>query len=168
MLFNILFIYLCENYDEKSPSNLTLLYPIGSYGEIGLRTFFHFIASSMNTSPTINRGYLYVTDENIYYSFMHCTFFILLCHVILNFLTDNLNLQEHRWKKRGLSIVPLWYGLSYPSSFRYGILVAIYEHDGTVAVSHGGIEMGQGINTKVSIFSYIFLLQRLLYCNSKA
>nr|BAS67018.1 aldehyde oxidase [Penaeus japonicus]BBC28100.1 aldehyde oxidase [Penaeus japonicus] len=58
--------------------------------------------------------------------------------------------RSNRWKKRGLSVVPLWYGFDYPSLFRYGMQVAIYEHDGTVAVSHGGIEMGQGINTKVA------------------
>ncbi|XP_042871766.1 indole-3-acetaldehyde oxidase-like [Penaeus japonicus] len=58
--------------------------------------------------------------------------------------------KANRWKKRGLSIVPLWYGFNYPSMFRYGIQVSIYEHDGTVAVTHGGIEMGQGINTKVA------------------
>ncbi|XP_045620965.1 LOW QUALITY PROTEIN: uncharacterized protein [Procambarus clarkii] len=58
--------------------------------------------------------------------------------------------QENKWRKRGMSIVPLWYALNYPSVFRYGIQVSIYEHDGTVAVSHGGIEMGQGINTKVA------------------
>lgn len=32
----------------------------------------------------------------------------------------------------------------------YNSVVAIYQGDGSVAVSHGGIEMGQGINTKVS------------------
>ncbi|XP_070000799.1 uncharacterized protein [Penaeus vannamei] len=58
--------------------------------------------------------------------------------------------KSNRWKKRGLSVLPLWYAFDYPSMFRYGMQVAIYEYDGTVAVSHGGIEMGQGINTKVA------------------
>lgn len=62
---------------------------------------------------------------------------------------DDFN-KNNKWKKRGLSILPMWYGFDYPSMFRYGIQVTIYEHDGTVAISHGGIEMGQGINTKVA------------------
>ena len=58
-----------------------------------------------------------------------------------------LCLQNNRWRKRALSLVPL----SYPVSMvmKYPVLVSIYDKDGTVAVSHGGVEMGQGLNTKV-------------------
>jgi len=40
------------------------------------------------------------------------------------------------------------YPVDYPP-FRYNVLVAILHDGGSIAVSHGGIEMGQGINTKV-------------------
>ncbi|CAG0880344.1 unnamed protein product [Cyprideis torosa] len=58
-------------------------------------------------------------------------------------------LQANRWKKQGLSVVPMLYAHDDPG-FMYPILLSIYHEDGTVAVSHGGIEMGQGINTKVA------------------
>ncbi|XP_018020416.2 xanthine dehydrogenase, partial [Hyalella azteca] len=55
--------------------------------------------------------------------------------------------RENRWRKRGLAVTPMKYPYDYPP-LRYGILVSIYEQDGTIAISHGGIEMGQGMNTK--------------------
>ncbi|XP_078599022.1 uncharacterized protein LOC144874584 isoform X2 [Branchiostoma floridae x Branchiostoma japonicum] len=56
--------------------------------------------------------------------------------------------KEHRWKKRGLSVVPCRYPL-FPSFFRFTVFVAIYHTDGSVVITHGGIEMGQGVDTKV-------------------
>ena len=52
------------------------------------------------------------------------------------------------WKKRGISLVPVRYFHAIPTT-RFYARVVVYHADGTVAVSHGGIEMGQGINTKV-------------------
>ena len=47
-------------------------------------------------------------------------------------------------------MTPLRYGIEWGCGFPYTILVNIYATDGTVAVSHGGVEVGQGINTKVN------------------
>lgn len=47
--------------------------------------------------------------------------------------------------------MPLKYDHNY-NNFNFSALVSIYYADGTVAISHGGIEMGQGIHTRVSIY----------------
>ena len=52
------------------------------------------------------------------------------------------------WRKRGISLVPVKYDIKYYSLPFYCHL-SVYEGDGTVSVSTGGIEMGQGLNTKV-------------------
>eukprot|EP00771_Trimastix_marina_P000666 gnl/Trimastix_PCT/1688.p1 GENE.gnl/Trimastix_PCT/1688~~gnl/Trimastix_PCT/1688.p1 ORF type:complete len:1314 (+),score=274.45 gnl/Trimastix_PCT/1688:41-3943(+) len=59
--------------------------------------------------------------------------------------------EANRWVKRGLSIIPLKFGLSFESKFmnQAGALVHI-QQDGTVRVVHGGIEMGQGVHTKIA------------------
>ena len=57
--------------------------------------------------------------------------------------------KEHKWRKRGLSLLPTKFGISFGVKwFNQGsALVHIYK-DGSVLVAHGGHEMGQGLYTK--------------------
>jgi xanthine dehydrogenase/oxidase len=54
---------------------------------------------------------------------------------------------NNRWTKRGLGMTPVRFGVGQTGA-NYDSLVNIYP-DGTVGVTHGGNEIGQGINTKV-------------------
>ncbi|OYT17536.1 MAG: xanthine dehydrogenase molybdopterin binding subunit [Bacteroidetes bacterium 4572_77] len=58
--------------------------------------------------------------------------------------------KNNKWKKRGLALVPVKFGISFTTSFlnQAGALVQIYQ-DGSINVNHGGIEMGQGLHTKI-------------------
>ena len=44
---------------------------------------------------------------------------------------------------------PVRFGLPWNAGTPYTVFVSIYFVDGTVAIAHGGVEIGQGINTKV-------------------
>lgn len=60
-----------------------------------------------------------------------------------------------------MSIVPMAWLLETTGQFP--VLISIYHGDGTVVISHGGIEMGQGINTKVrpkNLTHLLFQLER--------
>ncbi|CAH2090015.1 unnamed protein product [Euphydryas editha] len=61
--------------------------------------------------------------------------------------------SENRWKKRGLRFSFLrWTPVG---SMYFDITLSVYRDDGTVAITHGGVEMGQGINTKaIQICAY--------------
>uniref|UniRef100_A0A673ZHS6 Xanthine dehydrogenase n=1 Tax=Salmo trutta TaxID=8032 RepID=A0A673ZHS6_SALTR len=58
--------------------------------------------------------------------------------------------RDHRWTKRGLSVVPTKFGISFTALFlnQAGALAHIYT-DGSVLLTHGGTEMGQGLHTKM-------------------
>ncbi|KAF7288036.1 hypothetical protein GWI33_000090 [Rhynchophorus ferrugineus] len=58
--------------------------------------------------------------------------------------------RQHRYKKRGISVIPTKFGIAFGTKFlnQAGALVNIYM-DGTVLLHHAGIEMGQGLYTKM-------------------
>ncbi|KAJ0176320.1 hypothetical protein K1T71_008494 [Dendrolimus kikuchii] len=60
---------------------------------------------------------------------------------------------ENRWRKRGLRVALLrWTPIGGQT---FDVNLSVYKGDGTVVITHGGIEMGQGVNTKcVQIAAY--------------
>jgi xanthine dehydrogenase/oxidase len=60
--------------------------------------------------------------------------------------------KNNRWKKRGISMIPLKYGLGYNLGFLMQGMAQldIFTADCTVLIQHGGVEMGQGIMTKIA------------------
>eukprot|EP00026_Physarum_polycephalum_P010731 Phypoly_transcript_10908.p1 GENE.Phypoly_transcript_10908~~Phypoly_transcript_10908.p1 ORF type:complete len:380 (+),score=54.01 Phypoly_transcript_10908:141-1142(+) len=54
----------------------------------------------------------------------------------------------NRWSKKGISMTTVKFGIGWQGG-QYGVLINVYS-DGTVNVNHGGIEIGQGVDTKVA------------------
>jgi len=59
--------------------------------------------------------------------------------------------QGSRWRKRGISMTPVKFGMSFTATFMNAAsaLVHVYT-DGSVLIAHGGTEMGQGLHTKMT------------------
>lgn len=56
--------------------------------------------------------------------------------------------RDNMWKKRGLRFSFLRWT---PTGGQYlNMILSVFNGDGSVAISHGGIEMGQGINTRAT------------------
>ncbi|KAJ3383778.1 xylitol dehydrogenase [Lobulomyces angularis] len=61
---------------------------------------------------------------------------------------ENFN-KLNKFKKRGISLIPTKFGIGFPAYLMQGgALINVYI-DGTVLISHGGLEMGQGLHTKM-------------------
>ncbi|CAB4059677.1 XDH [Lepeophtheirus salmonis] len=61
---------------------------------------------------------------------------------------ENFN-KANKWVKEGISFNPTKYSYDYSPDARFDAYIAVYSTDGSVLVTVGGIEMGQGLNTKV-------------------
>ncbi|CAH0400121.1 unnamed protein product [Chilo suppressalis] len=64
--------------------------------------------------------------------------------------------KTNRWKKRGLRVSMMSY-FNTPAGLRLDVNLSVYNTDGTVVITHSGIEMGQGINTKAVQIAAFFL-----------
>ncbi|GLV44087.1 Aldehyde oxidase 3 [Carabus blaptoides fortunei] len=75
---------------------------------------------------------------------------------------DDFN-KRNRWMKKGLSFVPMNY--HFMLNGPYSVFVAVFAGDGSVGISHGGIESGQGLNTKViQVCAYMFGIPMDMVC----
>ncbi|NWY50174.1 AOXB oxidase, partial [Chionis minor] len=64
-------------------------------------------------------------------------------------MVEEFNMKNY-WKKKGIAIIPMKFSVGFNATYFHqaGALVHIYI-DGSVLVTHGGIELGQGIHTKM-------------------
>ena len=61
--------------------------------------------------------------------------------------------RNNRWHKRGISMTSLKYGIGFKQLAALNTssaVVQINKDDGSVTVIHGGVEMGQGLHTKIA------------------
>ncbi|VVC98187.1 unnamed protein product [Leptidea sinapis] len=56
--------------------------------------------------------------------------------------------KDNRWIKKAINLFVMSFPVTYYGN--YSALVSIYRGDGTVTVTMGGVEMGQGVNTKAA------------------
>ncbi|KAM9038260.1 aldehyde oxidase 4-like isoform 1-T2 [Sarcophilus harrisii] len=58
--------------------------------------------------------------------------------------------RKNYWKKKGISVIPMKFTVGVPTAYQSqaASLVHIYQ-DGSVLVTHGGCELGQGLYTKM-------------------
>lgn len=58
---------------------------------------------------------------------------------------------ENRWRKRGMAMIPVKYGSGYNLAMleQAAAHVVVHAGDGSVVIHQGGVEMGQGVVTKV-------------------
>ncbi|XP_033139719.1 xanthine dehydrogenase 1 isoform X2 [Brassica rapa] len=142
------------------PSNTAFRGFGGPQGMLITENWIQRIAAELDKTPEEIKEMNFQEEGSITHysqSLQHCTLQQLWKELkeSSNFLkarreADEFN-SQNRWKKRGVAIVPTKFGISFTTKFmnQAGALVHVYT-DGTVLVTHGGVEMGQGLHTKVA------------------
>lgn len=141
------------------PSNTAFRGFGGPQGMFGAENMIRDIAHVLGKTPEeISRLNLYKENQLTHYGqvLSHCT--LQKCWdecIQKSHLTErkqhieNFN-RHHRWRKRGIAVIPTKFGIAFTEKLlnQAGALVLIYV-DGSVLISHGGTEMGQGLHTKM-------------------
>ena len=73
-------------------------------------------------------------------------------YMILNKLRSEVDalMQQNKLSKKGMALMPICFGISFTKTLmnQARALVHVYT-DGSVSISTGAVEMGQGVNTKM-------------------
>lgn len=150
-------------YKSHSPSSTAFRGFGGPQGMLIAETIMEHVAMvSRAGQRTIRDLNLYGKHENGYASTVGMTFdprpLVLCWDGVLDDSSyearkaeiDQFN-RRNRYCKRGISVVPTMFGISFTYRVynQAGALVHVYHTDGSVLITHGGVEMGQGLHTKV-------------------
>ncbi|CAG9578686.1 unnamed protein product [Danaus chrysippus] len=141
------------------PSNTAFRGFGGPQGMFGAENMIWDIAAKLNKSQDeIRRINLYTENSITHYGqvLTHCTLQRCWdeCVEKSNLSQRRKDIEEfnkqNRWRKRGISIIPTKFGIAFTEKFlnQAGALLLVYT-DGSVLLSHGGTEMGQGLHTKM-------------------
>ncbi|CAB4278247.1 unnamed protein product [Prunus armeniaca] len=142
------------------PSNTAFRGFGGPQGMLITENWIQRIAAELKKSPEEIREINFQGEGSILHygqQLQHCTLGPLWSELKLScefskarYEVDQFNIQN-RWRKRGVAMVPTKFGISFTLKLmnQAGALVHVYT-DGTVLVTHGGVEMGQGLHTKVA------------------
>uniref|UniRef100_A0A663DVJ5 FAD-binding PCMH-type domain-containing protein n=1 Tax=Aquila chrysaetos chrysaetos TaxID=223781 RepID=A0A663DVJ5_AQUCH len=80
-------------------------------------------------------------------------------------MVEEFNTKNY-WKKKGIAIIPMKFSVGFNTTYFHQVTSSKQFHiyiDGSVLVTHGGIELGQGIPPKMSQLSYCELKIPLSY-----
>ncbi|KAL7174122.1 hypothetical protein ACSBR2_033390 [Camellia fascicularis] len=142
------------------PSNTAFRGFGGPQGMLITENWIQRIALELKKSPEEIREINFLSEGSVLHfgqQIQHCTLQRLWNELksSCDFLKARKEVEKfnfhNRWKKRGVAMVPTKFGISFTTKFmnQAGALVQVYT-DGTVLVTHGGVEMGQGLHTKVA------------------
>nr|XP_031845832.1 xanthine dehydrogenase isoform X2 [Nomia melanderi]XP_031845840.1 xanthine dehydrogenase isoform X2 [Nomia melanderi] len=156
-------IPVCDVYGivckTNLPSNTAFRGFGGPQGMFVIETIIRHIAEDLSLDPVkIAELNLYKEGDTTHYNqkLINCTMKRCWEECLLSSkYTERLEKvrqynERNRYKKRGLAVVPTKFGISFTVLFlnQSGALVHVYT-DGSVLISHGGVEMGQGLHTKM-------------------
>jgi len=134
----------------------------GPQGIIGAERWIEDIAYALGLDPLeVRKRNFYGTDSNNVTPY-HQTVEDNVMHRVIEDLEESSDYQERRQAvlaynarggvlRKGIAMVPVKFGISFTATWhnQAGALIHVYR-DGSVHLSHGGTEMGQGLHVKVA------------------
>ena len=141
------------------PSNTAFRGFGGPQGMMVCENIITNVATFLHMDPVVVRSLnMYRQGDKTHYNqtLDHCTLDRCWqeCQTLADFHQRRDALQRfnrtNRYKKRGIAMVPTKFGIAFTALFlnQAGALVHVYK-DGSVLLTHGGTEMGQGLHTKM-------------------
>ncbi|MFT5138978.1 MAG: xanthine dehydrogenase large subunit [Rhodothermales bacterium] len=134
----------------------------GPQGMMGIERVIDAIAAHLKADPLQVRKANFYGKEDRNITHYHMTIEDNVIAELIDDLEQSSDYQQRRCEileynqhspiiKRGISLTPVKFGISFTTSFlnQAGALIHIYR-DGSVHLNHGGTEMGQGLMTKVA------------------